>query len=398
MATLAISIQSIERRLRGGTQALLVRDRSGAAYVAKFAGNPQGTRTLVNEWIVSRLLKYLRVSTPEVHHLHLKRGIPGDELLQFQVGNRTVPIPEGVHFGSRCPVDPEKKAIFDFLPRTLLSKVANLPDLLMAYVFDKWVNQTDARQAIFVRERLPAQTGLFRAYLIDHGLSFGGSRWELGDLALAGLFVDRSIYAQPDFAAITHSNVDKIQQLPQDILFSIEQEIPDDWFQPKDREEMTRLLDALVKRQATLHDTIDRTLRQLQQAGVAIPKDAKNRCLLAVLVLTSCMPEALARRTVVDFQAAERRKPACSEIADVDTVTPAAEFGFTAHSEKGKLMAKRTLRISMRKGMNRAKDSGGSQDSGNCGYIFRLFETGEKSEGQPVRQYSFSFNDTDEAL
>ncbi len=285
MAALAMSIHSIERRLRGGTQALLVRDRAGVAYVAKFIGNPQGTRTLINEWVINHLLRHLRVATPEVQRLDLKRGIPGEDLLSFRSGDRSVPISEGIHFGSRCPVDPGRIAMYDFLPRKLLSKISNLPDLLMAYVFDKWVAQCDSRQAIFVRERAPGATPRFRAYLIDNGLSFGGSRWELGDLPLAGLFHDRSIYAERDFAAISHLNVEKIQELPEEILFSILRDVPEEWLQPTDREEMIRLVEALAKRRITLHDTIERTLRQLQQAGIAASKSTSNRYLLAVLLL-----------------------------------------------------------------------------------------------------------------
>ena len=293
MATVALPIQSIERRLRGGTQALLVRDQSGNAYVAKCVGNPQGTRTLINEWIVSRLLQHLRVSTPEVRALRFERGIPGDNLLEFQTGSRKTRVAEGVHFGSLCPVDPERKAIFDFLPRRLLQKVVNLPDLLMAYVFDKWVHQMDSRQAIFIRERSGDSSGLFRAYLIDHGLSFGGSRWELGDTALAGLYQDRSIYGEPEFEAAAHDNVDRIQQLPDTSLFLIENEIPAEWLKGQDRGEMTRLLELLCDRRAGLHDTIDRAIVQLQQAGIALPRTVANRRLLCTLLLMSSLPASL---------------------------------------------------------------------------------------------------------
>jgi hypothetical protein len=395
MATLAISIHSIERRLRGGTQALLVRDGSGAAYVAKFVGNPQGTRTLINEWVVSRLLKYLRVSTPEVQPLHVKRGVPGDHLLSFQIGNRTIPIPEGIHFGSRCPVDPKRKAIFDFLPRTLLAKVANLPDLLMAYVFDKWVNQVDSRQAIFVRERLAGQTLRFRAYLIDHGLSFGGSRWELSDLGPAGLFHDRTIYAQPEFAAISHLNVDKIQQLSKETLFSIEREIPEDWVQPKEREEIARLLEALAKRQVTLHDTIDRTLRQLQQAGIAIPKNAKSRYLLALLLLTSCVPASLVLQAIINVEPRGAANTSPDNAAKIDA-KPGVGFWFTARSHAGELIGKRAIRIFTEPGKGCSTDVNGAADSENCRYVLRIYGLGEQSEDQPLQQYTFAFEDTDE--
>jgi hypothetical protein len=236
MATGALPIQLIERRMRGGAQSLLVRDSAGNAYIAKCVGNPQGTRTLINEWIVSRLLKYLRVSTPEIHALRIERGIPGDNLLEFDMGNRKVPIEPGVHLGSCCPVDPQQKAIFDFLPARLLHKVVNLPDLLLAFAFDKWVNQTDTRQAIFIRERSSQTTASFRTYLIDHGHSFGGSRWEFCDGALNGLYGTRSIYDSPDANAECHRAVDRINGLPVSSVFSIESEVPGEWLQPGDRE------------------------------------------------------------------------------------------------------------------------------------------------------------------
>ena len=290
MATLKVTIQSIERRLRGGAQSFLVRDSAGVAYVAKFVGNPQGTRTLVNEWMVSRLLKHLRLSTPEVCRLHLPRGIAGEELLEFQVGKRKVPIAEGLHFGSRCPANPDRKAIFDFLPRRLLDRVVNLPDLLMAYAFDKWVGQSDNRQAIFIRERVTGEKPLFRTYLIDQGLSFGGSRWVMSDVPLAGLFHDRSIYLDANFAVLSRLSVERIQQLPEETLFSIVQEIPHEWLAPGDQQELVRLVEMLAKRRVTLNDTIDRMLRELHQAGISIPKTAKHHQMLALLLIASFMP------------------------------------------------------------------------------------------------------------
>lgn len=293
MATLALPISSIERRMRGGTQALLVRDHAGNAYIAKCVGNPQGTRTLINEWIVSRLLRHLRVSTPSVTALHIERGIPGDNLLEFQMGTRKIPIASGVHLGSPCPVDPDRKAIFDFLPRRLLQNVVNLPDLLLSFAFDKWVNQTDTRQAIFIRERSATSGVKFRAYLIDHGLSFGGSRWEMSDGALNGLYHDRSIYENPALEAECHAAIDRIQKLPEETLFSIEQEIPPEWLEAGEREAMTRLLEVLCERRGKLYPMIDRALRQLHKAGAMVPRSSEGKVLLGMLLLLSCTSRPL---------------------------------------------------------------------------------------------------------
>jgi hypothetical protein len=231
-----------------------------------------------------------------VHALKIDRGIPGDELLEFDMGNRKVPIAPGLHLGSRCPVDPERKAILDFLPRRLMDKVGNLPDLLFAFVFDRWVNQVDARQAIYIRERSADAGGSFRVYLIDHGQSFGGTHWELRESALTALYRDRSIYDGPRAYSECHNAVDRINELPERSLFSIEHEIPEEWFQPGDRAEMSRLLELLSGRRTRLHDTVNRALKQIQQAGVAIPKTSDGRRMLGALLLLACLPSPVQLR------------------------------------------------------------------------------------------------------
>ncbi|MGH9618593.1 MAG: hypothetical protein ACRD45_02630 [Bryobacteraceae bacterium] len=291
MATTVIPIHGIERRMRGGSQSLLVRDQAGNAYIAKCVGNPQGTRTLINEWIVSRLLKHLRVSTPDIGALRIERGTPGEHLLEFQVGNRKIPIAPGLHLGSACPADPDRRAIFDFLPRRLLHRVVNLPDLFLSFTFDKWVNQTDSRQTIFIRER-GAGGVQFRTYMIDHGLSFGGSRWEVSDSPLNGLFYDRSVYDHPAFEAECHAAVARIQDLPESSFSSVKEEIPPEWLAPGDREEMTRLLELLCGRRRNLHGIVDRTLRQLHEAGI-VPKAAESKVLLGSLLLLVCLTRSL---------------------------------------------------------------------------------------------------------
>lgn len=271
--------------MRGGSQALLVRDVDGNAYVAKCAGNPQGTRTLINEWIVTRLLKMLGVCTPDVRPLRFEAGIPGEDLLHFHVGNRRIPISDGVHLGSVCPVDPARKAIFDFLPTHLLPKVVNLPHFILAYVLDKWVSQTDRRQAIFVREPSADKAARLRAYLIDHGLSFGGSGWEFSDAPLHGLYFDKSIYSGANMEADCHAAVDLIEKFPEDRLLSASRDIPAEWFETGDAEQLTRLLEVLCSRRVNLHELVNRSVQQLRKSGDAISKVSRTGLLLSVMLL-----------------------------------------------------------------------------------------------------------------
>lgn len=285
MPTTGLAVASIARRMRGGSQSLLVHDRKGNAYVAKCIGNPQGTRTLINEWIVSQLLQYLRVSTPGVHLLNIENDLPGGELLEFQMGNRKVPIAPGIHLGSRCPVDPDRKAIFDFLPKRLLRNVVNLSDLFRSFAFDRWVNQTDSRQVIFIRERGASPGAAFRAYLIDHGLSFGGSRWTMSESGLTGLFHDRSIYTDPRLETACHEAVDHIREIPEERLFALQQDIPLEWLEDGDREEMARLLDLLCARRSKLHSIVDRALRRVRENNTLAPGSREAKILLCTLLL-----------------------------------------------------------------------------------------------------------------
>lgn len=316
MASPAIAIESIERRMRGGSQALLVRTTNQDMYVAKCLGNPQGDRTLINEWIVTRLLQSLNISAPEVHPLQLTDGVPGSNLLHFELGTHKIPIRLGLHLGSRCPVDPARVAIFDFLPRRLLSRVVNLPDFVFAYVFDHWVSQSDTRQAIFIREHRPDRQVAFRAYLIDHGFSFGGQRWELSDTALHGLYYDRAVYPESDMDSHCHAAVDKIQSLPEQLLSLAYHDVPTEWFANGDREQIMQLLQKLSSRRAKLHESVERALRALRQAGGVISKPHSGLLLTIFISLACLLRLHTYRRPVAEARITANRNIEFSEAPD----------------------------------------------------------------------------------
>ena len=156
-----IEIRSVIRRMRGGSQAQLIEAADGRHYVVKFVGNPQGTRTLINEWIAYTALHRLGVSTPPLRILRLTDAVIAKTAnLDFHAGSRQSPIEAGFHLGSLCPVNPEQIAIFDFLPEKLIGHIVNLTDFAKALVIDKLLGQIDQRQAVFTRER--SLGGLFR--------------------------------------------------------------------------------------------------------------------------------------------------------------------------------------------------------------------------------------------
>ena len=110
-----VAITRFIRRMRGKSQAQLVEGDDGRFYVAKFFGNPQGNRTLVNEVLASQLLNALDVETPPLCRLNLTEAQGFSKHLYFALGEKHVPIRAGEHLGSACPINPNKAAIFHFL-------------------------------------------------------------------------------------------------------------------------------------------------------------------------------------------------------------------------------------------------------------------------------------------
>ena len=266
----AVHINRVVRRMRGGSQAYLVEGNDGRFYVAKFAGNPQGNRTLINEWVTAYFLERLGVSTPPLVVLQLDRELSeAAQDLSFQVGARKIPIQPGLHLGSQCPVDPTVKSIYDFLPQRLLAKTSNRADFAKTLAVDVYLGQADSRQAIFVREH--SQDSLaFRAYFIDHGMALGGSTWELRDLHSQGVYYDRKIYSTMDTASISESAVKSLVTITEDELYSCLRDVPREWFAPSDNDALKRLFTLLHKRKDRL------PLLVLQQLGELVRGHAQT--------------------------------------------------------------------------------------------------------------------------
>src|SRR4051812_28977601 len=177
-----VTARRLIRKMRGGAQAHLLEADDGNFYVVKFRNNPQHRRVLVNEWIGNTFLHYLQIPSPAINIVHVTESFLGESPeVYIQLGNSRRAVEPGWHFGSRYPGDPSRIAVYDFVPDTLLGKVANLTDFIGALVFDKWTGNADARQSVFIRARLreyvpqwadhPLRVG-YIALMEDHGYIF----------------------------------------------------------------------------------------------------------------------------------------------------------------------------------------------------------------------------------
>jgi hypothetical protein len=258
-----VDARRLVRKMRGGAQAHLIEASDSCFYVVKFSNNPQHRRILANEWIASVFLRHLGIATPETC---MVRVTP--EFLQrnpeayLQLGERHR-IPEvGWHFGSRFPGDPFRTVVYDFLPDVLLDRVENLAEFRGVLAFDKWVGNSDARQAIFFRARIanPGAEHLgFVAQMMDNGYVFNGPNWRLEDSPVQGLYFRPIVYARVQSLADFEPWLERIRHFPEEIVDQALKQIPPAWLENGQQEgaELERLLERLLARRKRVADLIE---------------------------------------------------------------------------------------------------------------------------------------------
>jgi len=280
--------------MRGGAQAHLLEAEDGCWYVVKFKNNPQHRRILVNEWVAATFLRYLNLAAAPAAVIEITAEfLAANPEVAIQLGSRTVPVTPGWHFGSQYPGDPASLAVYDFLPDSLLVKVANLGEFPGMLVFDKWMSNADARQAVFFRAEVesaspvsdgftvdwferraadppkaergrpagrssgPAQVRrAFVAHMIDHGYVFDGPNWTFTDSPLQGLYFRPTVYAGvtgwPDFDPW----LDRVMHFPESMIDEALRQVPAEWLDG-DSDSLEALLEKLLARRKRVASLIE---------------------------------------------------------------------------------------------------------------------------------------------
>ena len=235
----------------------MVRASDERFYVVKFQNNPQGNRTLINEWITQGILRRLKVATPDLKVLHLAELAEHPDLY-FSVGAHRLRIAPGAHLGSVCPVDPISNTILDFLPAKLYDRVNNLDEFGTMFVLDRWLNQIDRRQVIYIRDRRKNSSLAMQALFIDNGLALGGTHWRFTDSHLFGLpFGYGDIYSRIDMRSVCESAIDQVVSLPADDIISLVRQVPRPWFSGNaESEQLERVLHELCRRRVRLAELV----------------------------------------------------------------------------------------------------------------------------------------------
>ena len=162
------------RKLRGGSQPILIEASDGFRYVLKFTNNPQGRNVLFNEAMGTSLYGAAGLPVPrwkplEVTEEFLDRT-PGCWL---ETANGNLRPNSGLCFGARFIGDGGAR-LWEILPGPSFSRVVNKSDFYLAWLLDTCARHTDNRQALF-----ESDSNGIRAVFFDHGHMFSGPNGKL---------------------------------------------------------------------------------------------------------------------------------------------------------------------------------------------------------------------------
>jgi hypothetical protein len=253
----------IVRRMRGGSQAQLVRCYDGEYYIVKFQNNPQGKRTLVNELIGTLLAKHLGLPVGDTAIVDVReRLIHGTDDAVVQFPRRRVPYQHGLCFGSRLLGDIDRQGYLchGVLPDFVQGRIDNPRDFLGMLVFDKWTCNTDNRQVVLVRN---AEDDRVWAVMIDNGGCFNHSEWSFPDRPSGGLVCGVQAYHRVESIDDFEPWLGRLETgTDLTLLRGIGETVPEEWYDG-DRCSLDRLVIALHGRCKIVRSLLLRAIRRL---------------------------------------------------------------------------------------------------------------------------------------
>jgi hypothetical protein len=215
------------RRMRGGSQAHLLRASDGCFYVTKFKNNPQHVRVLANEFFGSRLGVHLGLPTPQAEMIEVSEWlIENTPDLCLELADNRIPCSPGLNLGCRYCCDPQEGAVFDYLPESLLSKVQNRSDLVRILVLDKWLGNCDGRQVVFSAK---SRAGSYVATFIDQGYCCNAGEWNFPDSPLRGVYSRNDVYSGVTGWDDFEPTLSRVETIDATDLWRIAEQIPREW-------------------------------------------------------------------------------------------------------------------------------------------------------------------------
>jgi hypothetical protein len=246
------AIQHI-RNVRGGSQAKLMWASDGYWYVTKFQDNPQGLKVLANEMLASSIARYLKLPVPHTEIIEVDDWlIEHTPDLRVQCDGHSRPFTSGLQLGSRYVAGDAQTPVFDYLPESFAEKIVNLSDFGRCLAFDKWLGNSDGRQAVFTRKKTSPK---WQAIFIDHGYCFNAGEWTFPDLALQGVYYRNWVYQNVTGWKSFEPALSLAEEIDPNELWQYATQVPAEWYSSK-RSDLCQLIDTLYGRRRQIRDLI----------------------------------------------------------------------------------------------------------------------------------------------
>jgi hypothetical protein len=189
-----LSAEKYIRKMKGGSQSILVQANDGRYYVVKMIGNPQGPNVLANERLGNFIAKSIGLPTAEGKGIYLSDSfIDSHPDLWFELASGGLRPNKGVHYGSTFvgqPCGPERPS--EYISPSRVNMITNRDSFLGMYLLDVWANHRDSRQAVLLRASADCTQ---KAFFIDHGHMFGGPKWNFQESPGSALHLEKAIYS-----------------------------------------------------------------------------------------------------------------------------------------------------------------------------------------------------------
>jgi hypothetical protein len=259
-STVSLSANKYIRKMKGGSQSILVQCDDNRFYVVKMAGNPQGSNILANEFLGSVIAHAVGLPVAECRVIRLSdHFIDSDPGMWFELSSSRKRPEAGLHFGSLLVGQPSgSERPSEYISRSRINTIANREAFLGMYLLDVWANQQDNRQAVLLRQPLD---GTQQVFFIDHGHMFGGSEWNFKERPGVAFHLESSVYTGLWHDDIVLSWISHFRTVLPEVLSWVAPIVPSPWYNG----DLRTLLAELIHRLSNLAELVQKDVTKSHQ-------------------------------------------------------------------------------------------------------------------------------------
>jgi hypothetical protein len=248
----ALTANRFIRKMRGGSQSVLLQCTDSQYVVVKMAGNPQGPNVLANEFIGSTVSTMAGLPVAQGSFVYLSdEFIDRNPDLWFEAPEGRCRPEAGIHFGSLFLGEPD--GYFrptDYISRSKITLIRNRSAFLGMYIMDVWANHQDNRQAILINTA--DERGL-EVRFVDHGHMFAGPHWKFSNRLGLAYHLESSLYSNLWEATAISSWISHFENVLPGAFSQAVSLVPGEWYKGN----IDLLHDVLLHRLENLNSLIE---------------------------------------------------------------------------------------------------------------------------------------------